>query len=150
MKLKFILLLVSILIVFSCEDNPADSSDNHHFEAIGLYVIDSGDTIVQYIGGTVSGGFEVEEGEDTALLSVKFLDEDGDVGIPDGEEYDFVWTIADTTIAAVESHGEELAEFKFHLQGKAAGNTTITIGINHNDHKDFESKAIPLTVTASN
>jgi hypothetical protein len=128
------------------EDNPVESEEIH-FEAIGLYVISSGDTIVKYIGGQVIGEIEVQEGTLTPLLSIRFLNEDGDVGIPTGDEYALIWELADEAIANVDSHDDELSEYKFHIEGKQAGATTITVILNHNDHKDFESKEITIRVT---
>jgi hypothetical protein len=101
---------------------------------------------VKYQGGIVTGEIGVAEGELSPLLSVKFITEDGDIGIPTGEEFSFDWVIADTAHADLESHGDELEEFRFHIRGKEEGETDITIIINHNEHKDFESKAIPLHV----
>ena len=44
---------------------------------------------------------------------------------------------------------DELTAYQFHISGKKEGNTEITIIINHNDHKDFESKAIPIVVSSA-
>jgi len=145
-KYNFIALLI-LSLFWGCSDNPADSNDEeNHFEAIGLYVFMSGDTIVTYQGGNVTGEIEAEEGALTSLLNVKFITDEGEVGIPEGDEFSFDWEIADTSIAQLVSHGTELEEFKFHIQGKEEGETTIKIFINHHDHKDFESKAIDIHV----
>jgi hypothetical protein len=127
------------------DDNPVDSEEEH-FAAIGLFIISSGDTIVTYQGGEVTGEIELHEGELSPLLSVKFITEDGEVGIPDGDEWSLDWVIEDTDIADLESHGDELEEYRFHIRGKEEGETEITIIINHNDHKDFESQPIHIHV----
>jgi hypothetical protein len=140
------LLSILFLFVYSCkDDNPVESSEEH-FEAIGLFIISSGDTIVKYQGGEVTGEIEATVGDHTALLSILFISEDGDVGIPPGAEWALDWDIADTTVADVDYHEDELELYKFHIEGKKEGETTIKIIINHNDHKDFESKAIVIRV----
>ena len=149
-KLRYsytLIIAIAILFLTACEDNPASHDDHdHHFEAIGLYIINSGDTIVTYKDGNVQGSIEVKVEDMTALLSVKFLAEDGDVGIPEGEEYGFDWEVENSDIAEIHTHDEEMEEYKFHVEGHEVGQTNIKIIINHNDHKDFESKPIPVKV----
>ena len=140
-----IFFLTVFLLTGCSEDNPVEPEEVH-FEAIGLYVISSGDTIVKYVGGEVSGKVEVLVGTQTPLLSVRFLNEDGDIGVPDGDEYDLSWSIADESVATVVSHDEELNDYQFHIEGKQIGTTSITVILNHNEHKDFESKAIAIQV----
>jgi len=145
--LNFIFAFILILLfVSSCDDDNPVNSEESHFAAIGLFVISSGDTIVAYQGGEVTGEIEVDEGELSPLLSVKFVTEDGDIGIPPSEEWALDWIIEDTAVADLESHGDELEEYRFHIMGNKEGETEITIIINHNDHKDFESRPIPIHV----
>ncbi|MBN2365072.1 MAG: hypothetical protein EH225_03090, partial [Calditrichaeota bacterium] len=121
----FFIFIIGLLLVSGCsEDQNPVSADNQggHFEAIGLYLIQSGDTIVSYIGGTVEGQIDVKEGEETPLLFVKFLTDDGDVGTPDGPEHSLDLSIADTTKAQVETHQGE--DWEFHVMGKQAGATS--------------------------
>ncbi len=135
-----------VLFLAGCgDDNPVEAQETH-FEAIGLFIISGGDTIVTYTGGIVTGSIDVDAGAETALLSIKFLSEDGDIGTPSGSESSLDWEIEDISIADVSSHDDELQAYKFHISGKTEGNTTIKIIINHNDHKDFESKAITINV----
>ena len=140
-----VLAFAQFLLTGCSEDNPVEPEEVH-FEAIGLYVISSGDTIVKYVGGEVSGKVEVLVGTQTPLLSVRFLNEDGHIGVPDGDEYDLIWSIADESVATVVSHEEELNDYQFHIEGKQIGTTSITVILNHNEHKDFESKAIAIQV----
>ena len=151
--MKILIHLMSILTVFiflpGCtEDNPVEPEEQH-FEAIGLYVISDGDTIVKYVDGVVTGSIEVQAGQQTPLLSIRFLTDKGDIGIPQGNESSLAWNISDVSVADIESEEDELTAYQFHISGKKAGNTEITIIINHNDHKDFESKAIPIVVSTA-
>ncbi|MBN2279691.1 MAG: hypothetical protein JXQ65_03840 [Candidatus Marinimicrobia bacterium] len=142
------ILLFAFLFVTACEDNPASHNDHdHHFQAIGLHIMNSGDTIASYIGGNVLGSINVNVEDMTPLLSVKFIAEDGEIGIPEGEEYGFDWEIDNSDIAEVHTHDDELDEYRFHVRGLRVGETKIKLIINHNNHKDFESKAIPIIVT---
>jgi hypothetical protein len=136
-----------ILLVFTgCSDdsNPVAGDNTTHFEAIGLYLIESGDTIVSYIGGTVSGQIEVADSAETPLIYVKFLTDDGTVGTPQGPEHSLQLTVADTTVAEPETHQGE--DWEFHIKGKIIGQTTLEISIFHNDHPDFVSRPIPIMV----
>jgi hypothetical protein len=130
----------------SCSEdsNPVNGGDTDHFEAIGLYLIESGDTLVSYIGGTVSGEITVTDSTETPLIFVKFLSDDGTVGTPQGPEHSLNLSIADTSIAEYETHEGE--DWEFHIKGKTAGQTTMEISIFHNDHPDFVSKPIPVLV----
>ena len=151
--MKLLIYLLSILVMFlfmagCAEDNPVEPEEKH-FEAIGLYIISSGDTIVKYVDGVVTGSIEVQAGQQTLLLSVRFLTDTGDIGVPQDNESSLAWNITDVSVADIESQEDELTAYQFHISGIKAGNTEITIIINHNDHKDFESKAIPIVVIAA-
>ena len=116
-------------------------------EAIGLIVRDSGAEIVRVESGDVTGEIEVGHGKETALLSVRFIAEDGDEFTPDEEDgYALDWEIADESIAEVEHHAEDGA-WNFHIVGLEEGETTIRIKINHEGHSDFVSPEIEIYVS---
>jgi len=78
-KILSVLSLSFLLFIIGCgDDNPVEPEETH-FEAIGLYIISGGDTLVTYEAGVVSGEITVNQGDTTALLSVKFITEDGDI-----------------------------------------------------------------------
>ena len=138
------------LFMASCgdDDNPVDP-DHHdeHAEAIGLIVRDSGTEIVRVESGDVTGEIEVGHGKETALLSVRFIAEDGDLFTPDeDEDYALGWEIADESIAEVDQHAEDGA-WNFHILGLEEGETTIRIKINHEGHVDFVSPEIEIHVS---
>ena len=137
------------LFMASCgdDDNPVDSEQEEHAEAVGLIVGDSGEEIVRVESGQVTGEIEVGHGKETALLSVRFIAEDGDLFTPDeDEEYALDWEIADESIAEVEHHAEDGA-WAFHILGLEEGETTIRIKINHEGHADFVSPEIEIHVS---
>ncbi|MYC71213.1 MAG: hypothetical protein F4X17_10950 [Gemmatimonadetes bacterium] len=138
------------LFIASCgdDDNPVDP-DHHddHAEAIGLIVRDSGAEIIRVESGAVTGEIEVGHGKETALLSVRFIAEDGDLFTPDeDDDYSLGWEIADESIAEVEQHDEDGA-WAFHIIGLEEGETTIRLKINHGDHADFVSPEIEIHVS---
>ena len=138
------------LFVASCgdDDNPVDPDDHDdHAEAFGLIIRDSGTEIVRVESGQVTGEIEVGHGKETALLTVRFIAEDGDLFTPDEEDgYALAWEIADESIAEVEHHAEDGA-WAFHIVGLEEGETTIQIKINHGDHADFVSLKIEIHVS---
>lgn len=148
-KILFVVLTISIMM-FGCDkDNPVDEDDHaEHAEAVGLVISQSGAEIARYENGAVTGKISVAAGEETPLLSVKFIDDhDGELFTPEGEHYSMAWTIADESVAEVERHDED-GEWKFHIKGKATGNTTIEIKIMHENHADFVSLPIPIEVNS--
>jgi hypothetical protein len=142
--LYIILFLLIVLNGCSEDSNPVNGDNTTHFEAIGLYLIESGDTIVSYLGGTVTGQIEVTDSTETPLIFVKFLSDDGTVGTPQGPEYSLQLAVADTSTAETETHQGE--DWEFHIKGKQIGQTTLEISIFHNDHPDFVSRPIPIQV----
>ena len=138
------------LFVASCgdDDNPVDPDDHDdHADAVGLIIRDSGVEIVRVESGEVTGEIEVGHGKETALLSVRFIEEDGHIDTPDEDDgYSLAWEIADESIAEVEHHAEDGA-WAFHIVGLEEGETTIRIKINHGDHADFVSPPIEIHVS---
>lgn len=147
---KFAVILLIISLFFGCDDNPVDDNhdeENDHTEAVGLIILDSGNEIVRYENGMISGIINVKVNEETPLLSVKFIDDhDGDLFTPEDDHYNFDWTISNESIAEVEQHAED-GKWKFHIKGKSVGATTIEIKILHGDHADFVSLPIAIAVT---
>lgn len=138
------------LFIAGCgDDNPVDPDheDEVHAEAIGLIIRSSGAEIVHYENGEVEGEIAVGHGKETALLSVRFIAEDGDLFTPHADEgWSLDWEIADESIAEVEHHAEDSA-WAFHIVGLEEGQTTIRIKINHGDHADFVSQEIEIHVS---
>lgn len=142
-------LLVFALFIAGCgDDNPVDTdhTDEVHAEALGLILRTSGQEIVRYENGEVNGEIEVGHGKETALLTARFIAEDGDLFAPDTDGgWSLGWEIADESIAEFEQHEEDGA-WSFHIVGLEEGQTTITLKINHGDHSDFVSKEITIHV----
>ena len=130
------------------DDNPVDTDNlEEHAEAFGLIIRSSGEEFVRYENGEVTGEIAVGHGRETALLSVRFIAEDGDLFTPDEDDgFALEWEIADGSIAEIEHHAEDDA-WAFHVVGVEEGQTTIIIKISHGGHADFVSPEIEIHVS---
>ena len=142
-----ILALTTALFVASCgdDDNPVDSHDEEHAEAFGVVVLNSGEEIARDEAGNVTGEIDVGVERETALLTLRFIAEDGDLFVPDEDENSLDWEIADEAIAEVKHHEEDGA-WAFHIVGLEEGRTSIVLKINHAGNADFVSKEIEIHV----
>jgi hypothetical protein len=130
------------------DDNPVNAHQGEeHAEAIGLIIRNSGAEIVRYENGKISGEIDVGHGKETALLSVRFIAEDGDLFTPHTDDgFSLGWEIVDETVAKVDWHPEDGA-WAFHIVGEADGKTTIRLKIMHEGHADFVSMPIEIHVS---
>jgi len=129
------------------DDNPVkDDHEGEHAEAVGFVIRNSGVEIVRSEGGTTSGEIEVGHEKETPLLSVRFIDEDGDLFTPHSDDgFALGWEIADESIAEIEQHEEDGA-WAFHVAGLTEGQTILTLKLNHEGHADFVSLPIEIHV----
>ena len=130
------------------DDNPVNAHQGEeHAEAVGLIIRNSGAEIIRYENGKISGEIDVGHGKETALLSVRFIAEDGDLFTPDPiDGFSLGWEIADETVAEVDWHQEDGA-WAFHIVGLADGKTTVRLKIMHEGHADFVSMPIEIHVS---
>lgn len=137
-------LLIATLSIQGC--NPTGHKDEHS-EPFGIELLQSGVTIALQSGSTVVYGdrdhIHRVMGQEFPLVTVRFLDEDGDRFVPDEPEYSLDWTIADGSIISVDQH-EEDGKWAFHIDPVGEGMTTIVLKLLHNGHSDFQS--LPLMV----
>jgi len=140
--------LTAILFTFTACNNPASSEEeDHHEEPVGAVLTMNGQEIARYDGenGEVTGGIEVNEGEETTLITIQFIADDGDLFQPDEPEFSLNWKDIDTSVADVEQHDED-GKWRFHIHGEAAGTTSVVFQLFHDGHSDFDTGAIPVTV----
>jgi|SRR6056297_1374868 len=153
MKSKILLLIftLSALLVLTSCDNPASSDDeDDHATPFGVALILNGVEIAVQENGEVSyhegDHIELEVGEETNLVTVRWIAEDGDRFVPETEEgYSLNWIIANGDIVEVEQHEEDGA-WAFHLVGLSAGESDVQFELFHNDHADFTSSAFEVHV----
>ena len=136
--------VLALLILYNGCSNSVDPSEDH-FEAVGLYIVANQDTIVRYEAGEVNGMIEVDVGSNSSPLSVLFVMNDGSLDLPPNETWTLDWQVADTSIANVFAE-EDVLNYIIRIKGEKIGQTLITIVLNHGDHIDFESLAIPIHV----
>lgn len=144
------ILTIALLVITSACSNSVSGEDEHS-EPEGFRLKISGQTVVEQLPDSdVTGSIEIDEGEETALITVWFIDHDGDEFQPhvdEGHSLGYEFSTAD--IVEFEQHDEDGA-WSFHLHGEAAGTTNLSVIILHSGHSDFESQDIPVIVTSAN
>ena len=142
-------LLLSLAVLTTGCDNPAGSDDDHeeHTDPVGLELIMNGETVLEYFDGEVTGHMHVDEGGETALITVHFLNEEKEQihGEDLGDEYNLVWNIENENVLDVEQHDED-GKWSFHIHGEAQGNTSVVLQLFHDGHSDFDTLPIPVVV----
>ena len=150
-KIMAFSVVVCALMLSGCgdDDNPVkDDHEGEHAEAVGFIIRNSGVEIVRSEGvvDELSRVTEVGHQKETPLLSVRFIDEDGELFTPHSDDgFALDWEIADESIAEIEQHEEDGA-WAFHVAGLTEGQTTLTLKLNHEGHADFVSLPIEIHV----
>lgn len=146
LKTTLLLTLFISLLLAAC-GNPAGSDDEEHPHAEGAILLLNGEEVVRYSDGQVTGSLEVDSGEETPLISIYFLDEEGERFLPEESGISLNWEEIDTSIAEIQQHDED-GKWSFHLVGVSTGETEVEFHMWHDgeDHSDFFTPGIPITV----
>lgn len=138
----FTVLFLSIFIFTSCDNSASVDDHDDHQDPFGVALILNGVEIATQENGVVTyhegDHLELEVGEETNLIQLRWIDEDGDRFVPQEDSYSLQWIIGNEDILGVEQHSED-GKWAFHLVGKSAGETNIQFELWHNDHADFTS-----------
>lgn len=136
------LLALTLALGAAACDNGSTEPDDHD-EAAGLVVLDENDAVLVSVNAArqVTGSLTVQAGE-AEHVEVWFVAEDGDRFQPDGGEHTLGWEVANEAVAVIDSHGDHM-----DLDGVSAGTTSVVFSIMHGNHSDYDSPAIPVTVT---
>ena len=132
------------LLLGACGDSMTDTEDPHA-EPEGVELSMGGQVFASYDGGTQTwtGEMEVDEGEETAHISVTFVDHDGDP-IPIDDNLYLEVDVEDVSIAEFEQ--DTPGEFGGHLHGHMAGETDVTFRLMHgavgSGHADFVTQPV--------
>lgn len=145
-KVSLLLAVIGLMAFQACKNNVNDS-DHNHAEPVGFFLRESGVNVVTYQNATVQGSITVPAGGETGLISVVFIDEDGDEFTPEGDVYSLALETTSTNFE-FEQHPED-GKWRFHVVGLQAGTGTFTLKLMHGEHPDFLSQPITVTVTAS-
>lgn len=137
----------------ACGDDPVSSHDEEgHGDGVeGVQLWLSGSKIASYDGDTKvwTGELEVEEGEETAHIDVRFVDHDGTEVEMDSDYYLEV-DVEDEAIAEFEQ--DTPGEFGGHLHGVSEGETDVVFKLMHgavgSGHADFVTTAVHAHVHA--
>jgi hypothetical protein len=144
------IIFFSFISLTSCNNPASSEEEEEHNEPFGVALIMNGVEIAAQENGviTYSDGdrFELGVGEETNLITVRWISEDGDRFIPDtAEGYSLSWLIGNENVVEVEQHDEDGA-WSFHLTGLGAGDSDLQFELFHNDHEDFTSSPFKVRV----
>ena len=135
---------LAALILAGCSDT-TEPEEEEHAEPEGVELVVSGRVIASYDGDTQSwtGEMEVDVGEETPHISVRFIDHDGDP-IPLDDELYLEVEVEDESIAEFEQ--DTPGEFGGHLHGISEGETDVTFMLMHGEvgsgHADFVTRPV--------
>ncbi|MDE2764665.1 MAG: hypothetical protein OXQ94_09240 [Gemmatimonadota bacterium] len=147
LTLPFALLSAGILALSACDG--VEPEEGHADEVEGVILVLNGRTIASYDGhdGEWTGELEVEPGEETAHITVQFVDHDMEV-VQLGDDFYLEVDVEDESIAEFEQ--DTPGEFGGHLHGQAEGDTEITFSLMHGSvgsgHADFVTKPLHIHV----
>ncbi|XWN35858.1 MAG: hypothetical protein ROO71_07805 [Balneola sp.] len=146
---KTALYLLLVTGLFAACSNSTGSDDDDHSDPEGFRLKLNGQTVVEQLpDATVTGGFELEPGQETALITIFFLDHDGDEFQPDEPEFSLGAEFEDEGIAEFEQHAED-GKWSFHIHAEAEGITEMTLMLMHNGHSDFNTQGIHVHVESA-
>jgi hypothetical protein len=132
----------------ACSADPV-GLDGHEEEAEGVELVLNGAVVASYDhdSRTWTGELEVNEGEETAHITVRFIDHDGGAIVLDDEMFLEV-DMGDETIAGFEQ--DTPGEFGGVLRGVLAGETDAVFKLMHgavgSGHPDFETTVVRVVV----
>ena len=139
---------LAVLILSSCEDDTHVQGE--HFELDGWVFLDnSGIKIIEIFQGqfnpNLSTEFNVQSGQKTEPIKLKFLDDHSDLMEPPTDtDYTLSWAVNDTTVAKINT--ENTLNWEFSLEGLKADTTSIQFFIMHGGHIDARSGMIKIRV----
>lgn len=147
--IKYLFLFISLIVLAPACSNSTSGDDEHeHEEADGFFLVMDADTIVtQLPKATVEGSIALTVGEETSLIAIYFIAPDGDEFQPEGEEHNLVSELSQDGIVIFEHNDSD--KWSFRLKAETAGTTNLTLFLYHEDHPDFETQTIPVTVTSA-
>lgn len=119
--------------------------EHHTVTAVGCKLTLDGVDVVTVNGSAITGSLELTSGETTALITVSFLDPDGDWIQPDDEDYTAGLTVTGSNFTVQSDAGDR---YQFTASGTEAGSGQLQIELFHVDHAHYTSPQIPVNTTA--
>ena len=135
--------LVVALVTVSCKK----AHDEDHEDVAGFQIFLNNSVVASQSGTNVTGTITLTQGTTTSAMRVEFRDPDVDVMIiSDDDDY---LQVDSSNNNVVTSQLDASSDWSFTLTGVSAGQANITIKLMHGDHADFESRPIPVVVSAA-
>ncbi len=152
-KTLFTVLIVSFSLAITSCSNPAGTGEEEHLVPVGAVLFLNGQEIARSENetGNVEGNITVPAGEETALITIRFIAEDGELFQPQSPEFSLGFgEEIDTSIAEVEQHAED-GKWRFHIVGISEGETELVLQLQHGEdlHSDFATLPVPIIVTSN-
>lgn len=139
-----------LLISFTVACNNATSGEEDELHPDGFRLKLNGETVIEQLPDqSLTGEFNLATGEETDLITIWFLDHDGDEFQPEDDDYSLGYTIEDENVVVFEQHTED-GNWSFHLEGQSEGTTTLDLRLLHGNHSDFTANDIPVNVITVN
>jgi hypothetical protein len=145
-----IVLIISITLFTACDD----THDDDHLDIVGLEIRLGDQTLVTQARNPQSGQIEVTgtiavvSGETTPMLTVVFIDPDGDAIQITDSDFSVDFNPSNTAVMTIQ-HNAAQARWGFAVEGKQAGTEAIQVSLYHGTHADFESRPITVQVQSS-
>lgn len=144
--------VIALFSITSCDVTSSDDHDEHQ-DPWGIALFMDGTEIARQFSGdpTYTDGdhLELHAGEETSLIRVRFIDEDGDLFEPEDDDLFLAWEIDHEDVLEIEQH-EEDGKWAFHFVGLAEGEAHITFHLMHGQgesaHPDFSSREFEVHV----
>ncbi len=146
--LPLAILALPALALAACESTAVEEEEEHA-EPEGVELVMNGSVVAAYDGDDQSwtADIEVDAGEETAQISVRFVDHDGDQVPLEDEEFGLGMVIDDESVATWEQDASN--EYAGRLHGGAEGSTGMTVQLLHGGHPDFVTTPVTVRVEAS-
>lgn len=144
--LVFALLIFTLISFTACDknDDPVTSQEDH-FEAIGMMFRTSGIEVASILRGVTTDTLKGPEGAIGDALDITFFDEnENEIAPPSNPALS--WEIDDPSIFEIWQHPGEEGGFEFHVKGLKEGESHIEFFIMHEGHSDFRSGKIPVKI----
>lgn len=141
-------LLVLVSFTAACSNSTSDEEEEHSDPEGFVLKMNGQDIVTQTPGGSVSGEFELEPGQETDLITLWFYDADGDEFQPEEDENSLGYEFEDAGIAEFEQHAED-GKWSFHIHASdTEGITELRLMLMHSGHSDFTTQDIHVHVEA--
>ncbi len=142
----FLYSLIGLFVVTTACSNSTGADEEEHSDPVGFVLTMNGaDLITQLPGGTITGEIELAPEEETDLITIFFIDDDGDRFQPDEPEYSLGYEFESAGVAEFEQHDED-GLWSFHIHAETAGITDLRLKLMHNGHSDFTTQDIHVHV----